>query len=448
MNPKTFTWHPLRSSHSRSDAWRSLWSWVSLLITALILLGSNLDTLPLLDSELIVAQVAQEMAEGRFLSGDWLFPTLNHQPYHQYPVLGLLCLTFGNYQVELTPGNLRMIGAIFTAVSVPLLYTLAREIFVLWRPAFLSALVYLMSFPVVRWGRLALLDGMVLFWTILTVLCVLRSRRDFRWSLGVGLSFSGLFLTQGLVGIFLTVILIIFLAWDTPRLLSSIYFWVGLFLGLLPALTWYWMQWLVYGQPFLRDIFFDAFDIGWSGVVTSVTYYPLAIIKYSWPWLIFAIYGGRLAWESVNWGWAKLILVWGGIYGLIICLLPLNTMGYLLPFYPALALSSGVILSEVNDWTDEIAYPRSWSYSLLIFSGITFLIALYLLLNVSGNFSQVSNIFLLNLILVAMAWTGLVTSILMMRRNPQFIFVLFWGTYVSLILMISSSYWGSNQINW
>ncbi|MGK7942164.1 MAG: ArnT family glycosyltransferase [Crocosphaera sp.] len=448
MNSKTFTWHPLRSSHSRSEAWRSLWSWVSLLIIALILFGCNLDTVPLSDSESMIGQVAQEMAEGRFLSGDWLFPTLDHRPYHQYPVLGLLCLSFGHYQAEWTPTSLRIIGALFAAVSVPLFYTLAREIFVLWRPAFLSALVYLMSFPVVRWGRLALLDGMVLFWTILTVLCVLRLRRDFRWSLGVGLSLSGLFLTQGLVGVLLTVILIIFVAWDTPRLLSSIYFWVGLSLGLLPALTWYWMQWLVYGQPFLNDIFLSSFDMSVSGFFTSFTYYPLAIIKYSWPWLIFAIYGGQIAGKSVNWGWAKLILVWGGIYSLIICFLPLNTMNYLLPFYPAFALASGLMLSEVNDWPDEMSYPRSWSYSLLILSGIILLIALYLLLNVSGNFHQVFDIFLLNLILVAIAWTGLVTGTLIRRRNPQFISVLFWGMYVSLILIISSSYWGTNQIDW
>ncbi|MDJ0509004.1 MAG: glycosyltransferase family 39 protein [Crocosphaera sp.] len=447
MNPKTFTWHPLKSLHFRSEAWRSLWSWVSLLIMALILFGYNLDTPNLLDSERIIAKVVEEMAEGGFLSGDWLFPTLHDQPYHQYPVLGLLCLTFGNYQVEPPSGSLRIIGAIFTAISVPLFYTLAREIFVLWRPAFLSALVYLMSFPVVRWGRLALLDGMVLFWAILTVLCVLRARRDFRWSLGVGLSLSGLFLTQGLVGVFLTVILIIFLAWDTPRLLSSIYFWIGLSLGLLPALTWYWMQWLVYGQSFLNDIFLASFDMSWSGFFTSITYYPLAVVKYSWPWLIFAIYGFKLAKRSVNWGWAKLILVWGSVYSLIICLLPLHTMSYLLPFYPPFALATGLMLSEVNDWPDEMTYPRPWYYSLLILSGTILLIAFYLLLNVSGHFDEVFDVFLLNLILIAIAWTGLVTGTLMIRRNPQFIPVLFWGTYISLILMISSSYWATDKIN-
>ncbi|ACB50966.1 hypothetical protein cce_1616 [Crocosphaera subtropica ATCC 51142] len=446
MNSKTFTWHPLKSLYPRSNTWRSLGSWVGLFAIALILLGSNLDSSPLLDSERIIGQLAQQMAQTSFLSGDWLFPHLDGQPYHQHPVLGLLLLTIGGVKEELTPGRIRFIGAIFASVSVPLLYAVAREIFVLWRPAVLSALIYLMLFPVVRWSRLAMLDGIVLFWSILTILCVLRSRRDFRWSLAVGLSLSGLFLTQGLIGCLVTILLIIFLAWDTPRLLSSIYFWVGVCLGFLPALTWYWMEWLVYGQPFLNEVFFHSLQWGWHNFFISLTYYPLATIKYSWPWLIFAIYGTRLAWKSLNWGWAKLILVWGGFYGGIICVLPLDTMGYMLPFYPAVALASGLMLSEVNDWPKDIPYPQSWPLILLSLSGVISLISLCIFLNFPFHFTLLSHRLLLILTLMAIAFTWAVTSTLIIRRNPQFISVLLWGMYVSLFLVISSPYWTGNNI--
>ncbi|MDJ0661833.1 MAG: glycosyltransferase family 39 protein [Crocosphaera sp.] len=446
MNSNTFTWHPLKSLHSHSDTWRSLGSWVGLLAIALILFGSNLESSPLLDSEWVIAQLVKEMAQQSFLSGDWLFPTLEGQPYHQHPVLGLFLLTIANVKGKITPGNLRFIGALFASLSVPLLYTVAREIFVLWRPAILSALIYLMVFPVVRWSRLAMLDGMILFWSLLTVLCVLRSRRDFRWSLGVGLSLSGLFLTQGLIGCLLTLVLIIFLAWDTPRLLSSIYFWVGVGLGILPALTWYWMEWLVYGQPFLNEIFFHSFKGGWHHFLTSLTAYPLAMVKYSWPWLIFAVYGVKLAGKSLNWGWAKLILVWGGIYGGIICVLPLDSMGYLLPFYPALALASGVMLHEVNNWPHDLPYPQSWPVILLSLSGVISIISLCIFLNFPFDFTLLSDRLLLILTLTAIAFTWAVTSTLIIRRNPQFIAVLLWGTYVSLLLVISSPYWTGNNV--
>ncbi len=446
MNSKTFTWHPLKSLYSRSDIWRSLCSWVGLLAIALILFTSNLDSSPLLESERLIAQLAEELAQKSFLSGDWLFPTLEGQPYHQHPVLGLSLLAIAGVKRELTPESLRFVGAIFASVSVPLLYAVAREIFVLWRPAVLSALIYLMLFPVVRWGRLAMLDGIVLFWSILTVLCVLRSRRDFRWSLAVGLSLSGLFLTQGLIGCLLTISFIIFLAWDTPRLLSSIYFWVGVALGILPALTWYWMEWLVYGQPFLNEIFFHSFERGWYNFFRSLTYYPITVIKYSWPWLIFAIYGIRLAWKCLNWGWAKLILVWVGCYGGIILVLPLDTMGYLLPFYPALALASGIMLSEVHDQPNDIPYPQSWSLILLSLSGVISIISFCIFINFPFDFTLLSYRLLLVLMLMAIALNWAVTSVLIIRRNSQFISVLLWGMYVSLLLVISSPYWTGNNV--
>ncbi len=446
MNSNTFTWHPLKFLHPRSHSWRSLCSWVGLLAVALILFGSNLDNSPLLDSEKQIAQLVQEMAQSSFLSGDWLFPTLEGQAYHQHPVLGLFLLTLAHIKGEITSGNLRFIGALFASLSVPLLYAVAREIFVFWRPAIFSALIYLMLFPVVRWSRLALLDGIVLFWAMLTVLCLLRPRRDFRWSLGVGLSLSGLFLTQGLIGCLLTVILIIFLAWDTPRLLSSIYFWVGICLGILPALTWYWMEWLVYGQPFLNDIFFHSFKKGWYAFFSSLVYYPLGIVKYSWPWLIFAIYGVRLAWKSLNWGWAKLMLVWGGLYGGMILILPLDTMSYLLPFYPVFALASGLMLSEVYDWPDDLVYPQSWPLILLSLSGVIGVISLCIVCNFPFDFTSLSDRFLLILTLIALALTWTVTSALMIQRNSQFISVLLWGTYVSLLLVISSPYWTGKNV--
>ena len=453
MNSKTFTWYPLKSLHPRSDTWLNLYSWVGLLAIALILLGSNLNSPPLLDPERIIGQLITEMAQTSFLSGDWLFPTLEGQPYHQHPVLGLFLLTLTNGQGELTPGSLRLVGAIFASLSVPLLYAVAREIFVLWRPAILSALVYLMLFPIVRWSRLAMLDGIVLFWSILTVLCVLRCRRDFRWSLGVGLSLSGLFLTQGLIACLFTITLIVFLAWDTPRLLSSVYFWMGVSLGILPALTWYWMEWLVYGSPFLNEIFFHSFQGGWQNFFVSLTYYPLAIIKYCWPWLIFTSYGIRLTWQSPNWGWAKLILVWGACYGGIIMLLPLDSMSYLLPFYPALALASGIIFHEVNHWPDDLAYPKSWWMTLLSLSGIVSIVSLYIILDfpfalVLNEFdlTRLSESLSLVLTLISVGLTWGVTATLIIRRNSQFITVLLWGMYVSLLVVIGSPYWMGNNV--
>ena len=71
------------------------------------------------------------------------------------------------------------------------------------------------------------------------MLCVLRSRRDLRYCLGVGIGFGLICLTQGLFGVFLGAIAIVFLFWDTPRLLTSYYLWTGILIGILPVACWY-----------------------------------------------------------------------------------------------------------------------------------------------------------------------------------------------------------------
>ena len=74
-----------------------------------------------------------------------------------------------------------------------------------------------------RYSRLATLDGPLLCFELLTIWAVLRSRRDLKWTLVTGIGLSLMSLTKGLFGIQILAIILLFLFWDTPRLLSSIY---------------------------------------------------------------------------------------------------------------------------------------------------------------------------------------------------------------------------------
>ena len=140
---------------------------VSLLLAALLLFGINLGDLPLRDwDEDTVAQVAREMSDRGDFQG-LLFPTLGGKPYLNKPPLvhGLIALTYALAGVH--EWTTRLPGALLTAVSVPLLYAMGREIFPRRRSALFSALTYLTLLPVMRHGRLAMLDGAVLCFAIL-----------------------------------------------------------------------------------------------------------------------------------------------------------------------------------------------------------------------------------------------------------------------------------------
>ncbi|XHU96417.1 MAG: glycosyltransferase family 39 protein [cyanobacterium endosymbiont of Rhopalodia gibba] len=441
MNHLTFVWNKSQDQGPPENHWREFSVWTGLFLAAFPLFSFNLAS-PFLDGqESLIAQMAKEMVSNNFLSGRWLFPTLWGEFYHQHPPLGIFFIALTYLWGGIGEETTRLSGGILAALSIPLLYGLGREAFGRRMPALFSALIFLTLFPVVRQGRSAWLDGAVICFEILTMWCVLRSRRDLRWSIGVGLSLSCLFLTQGVMSLCVSVAILLFLGWDTPRLLNSDYFWLGIILGLIPAITWYCCQWILFGSASIEGIFLVPFQEHQGLFRELWSFYGLQFVTFSLPWLIFAYSGLELARKSLIWGWAKLILVWGGSYLIIFTLLPLPGISYLTSLYPPLALAGGLVLAEVFDGPRKLLYPKFWRIALFILSGLVSLSFFGFWLNFPVNFGNLSYRLFLILALAVAASTFATAAILITCRNRQFIIILFWGMYVSLMLLVNSPYW-------
>ncbi|MBW4690323.1 MAG: glycosyltransferase family 39 protein [Lyngbya sp. HA4199-MV5] len=447
MLRKPFSWNN-SSDGSIAPAWIDRFWLLGLLLAAGVLFGLDLGTLPLRDwDEGTVAQVARDIWRSPSGSWVWLHPTIAGEPYLNKPPLmhWLMALAFRLGGVN--EWMARLPGASLTALSVALLYAIGRELFSRRIPAIFGALVYLTLLPVVRHGRLAMLDGAVLCFFLLLVLCLLRSRRDLRWGLGVGLAFGLLCLTKGIVALLLGAIAIAFIAWDTPRLLTSIYVWLGVLLGNVPVVAWYWAQWLHYGQAFVSTSVLgqslDRVVVSVEGNRGAPWYYLLEIVKYSLPWLLFFPQSVRLAWENRNVSWAKLVLVWAAGYLLVISLMSTKLPWYVLPVYPALALAVGAFFAELwhpSDLVglrqpDRLRYPIAWIVLLSLVAIAGWIGCFYF--SPVGGYSQAG----LPIILGAIALTLTVAIVLLWRRDSQFLLVLLWGMYVSLALFVASPYW-------
>jgi 4-amino-4-deoxy-L-arabinose transferase-like glycosyltransferase len=440
MSYQIFAWDRSRNKLRQEIRWLEFMSIAGLFIAALALFCLNLGNVPLQPgTEQLIAQMAKEMAATPLQYLQWLFPTQVDRLHLTYPPLSQTLVALAYWVGEPNIWTTRLPGALLAASSVPLLYTLAREIFISRRAALFSALIFLTLLPVVRYGRLAMPDGAILCFEILTLTCVLRSRRDLRWALGAGLGLSLLGLTQGLMGLTVVAVVLLFLGWDTPRLLSSVFFGMGIFLGSAPAIAWYSAQWIWHGQFFLATLLTDDFKTFGEHSVTLSWFHLAELIKYSLPWLIFSLSGMKLAWRDRNWSWAKLILVWCSVC-LIFSLFGVPRHGAIVPLYPALALAGGVVLAEIVGYPIRRPYPRLWA----VFLGLLALIppivgiSLYFERNFALlNFSD--GLFLV--ILGALSLTWGMGAILLARRSEQFIPILFWGMYVCLILLVSSPYW-------
>ncbi|MDY7019778.1 MAG: glycosyltransferase family 39 protein [Cyanobacteriota bacterium] len=459
MSRQIFTTGQPRNQTYIRDQWVN-YVWVcGLFIAALLLYSLNLGGVALRDwDEGIVAQVAREITQGDL---NWLYPTLHGSPYFNKPPLVHNFIAWAFQFGGVHEWTARFPSAILTAASVPLLYLVGLELFRQRTGAIFSALVYLTLLPVIRQGRLAMLDGTVLFLLILMLGCTLRSRRDLRYALGSGLAFGLLCLTKGiLLAVLLGAIAFLFLLWDTPRLLQCKYLWLGLLLGLVPVAAWYTAQWQEYGRSFFEiNLGYQSLRRIWEPVENnqgSSWYYLLEIFKYAWPWQLFWIPGLIFAWKNRSFSWAKLILLWTGVYFIPVSLMTTKLPWYILPIYPALALAVGAYLAQVwregdpetGQWRGNVhaleAVPAPLPHQFLpIFALLTLVgwLGCVYFANLIPALPVVEDEIDLQLTFGALSLTFALTSLLLYRKDRQFLIILFWGLYVSLILFVNSNNW-------
>ena len=283
-----------------------------------------------------------------------------------------------------------------------------------------------------------MLDGAVLCFLCFLVWCALRSRRDLRWSLGIGIGFGLIFLTKGILAILLVAIALIFLAWDTPRLLRSGYLWAGLMLGSAPVIAWYVAQWQHYGIQAGENLLHHSLRRIWDRVESNggpPWYYGLELLKYGWPWLIFLPEGLYRAWTQRNLGWAKLILVWAGVYFTAISLMGTKLPWYGLPLYPAIALAVGWQCDRSWQEFPGFSYPRYWIGLIGLMAVVGWAGSVYF----SPFGLDPSPI--LQLVAIAVGLTMTVTALLMLLSDRQWLPVLLWGSYLSLLIFVCSNSW-------
>ncbi|MHC5831022.1 MAG: ArnT family glycosyltransferase, partial [Nostoc sp.] len=107
--------------------------------------------------------------------------------------------------------------------------------------------------PVVRHGRLAMLDGTTITFFLLLLFCLLKARQNRRYALGVGFCLGLITLTKGMIVLLLGAIACLFLIADRQFvLLTSPYLLVGMFFGNAPAIAWFAAQWQHYGSNFFQ----------------------------------------------------------------------------------------------------------------------------------------------------------------------------------------------------
>lgn len=439
MPKKSFIWSGANTKYPAIEKHIDFAWFLVLLSAAILIFTINLGDLPLRDwDEGIVAQVARDIWRAPAGSMRWLYPTIAGEAYHNKPPLMHLLIAWNYSLGGVNEWTTRLPSATLTAFSVPMLYCIGREIFRQRLACIYSALIYLTMLPVVRHGRLAMLDGGALCFFMVMILCLLKARRDLRYCLGVGIGFGLICLTKGMLGILLGAIAVVFIFWDTPRLLFSLYMWLAIFIGSAPVILWYCTQIWHYSDVFTNEgLVEQSLSRIWQPVEGNKGqpwYYLLEIIKYTFPWVIFFPSSLRFTWENRNLSWAKLTLVWFGVYLLTISLMSTKLPWYIFPLYPSIALACGALLVHSENLPLITSYPRTWLATLSLVAVVAAGGTIYFGF---GSTPKPD----LAIIFVTLSITMGLAAILMQKGDKQFLKIILWGTYVSLLLLMKSNHW-------
>jgi hypothetical protein len=112
----------------------------------------------------------------------------------------------------------------------------------------------------------------------------------------------------------------------------------------------------------------------------------------------------------------------------------------LIPLFPLLALTSAIALIQLRNFPLIVPYPKPLRLALLGFALISILITAAIALNWPINwFSDHQQPFAL-LVLFFLSFTLVMAANLMDRHRTEFISILMWGMYVSLVLLVNTPF--------
>ncbi len=430
-------------------------------LLACVIASLGLGDLPLRDfDEGTVARVAWELTKR--VGYDRLLPTLWDADYLNKPpglhwLIAAVIERSGDFraQLEVIPSEftIRIVPALLSTLVVPLGGLIQWNISDRDRTASLAtASILLTLMPIVRHGRLAMLDGtqlsaIALLWLLLV--SIDRSPIDRFRALGAGLASSSMLLLKAPLLIPAALAAAIPMFWGNEfkcNWRGKTFVW--LILGLIPGISWHvWngfqrgqgALWLWWGDGAGR-VLFDAgsgSDLGWRVPLIEV-------FEGGWPWLVLWPFAIAWAWRYRENRWAKWSL--GSQLLLLMSILPLKTQ---LPWYShPLWLPFALLCSQPLAWLIRFDKPINPPGERLLLIVPVFWQSLGLILVVLGLLGEFELIAWLApyspmALAAGIGWSiggGLLRSSVIRRRLWGAISLVF-GSVVTLAVLMNSSLW-------
>ncbi|TWU59747.1 Undecaprenyl phosphate-alpha-4-amino-4-deoxy-L-arabinose arabinosyl transferase [Rubripirellula tenax] len=341
-------------SHSWTRRQESIAAWVLYVATFAVLLPSL--SYPLIEpDETRYAQIAIEMID----SGDWVTPTLAGKPYLDKPPLMYWLTAASIGLLGPTEFSSRLPAVLSAMATVGLVFVLGRRI-VGARAAWLGAMSLLLCGGFVIAGRFLILDSLLAFFVVLSLLAgylaVREERHRWAWWVLSGSACALGVLTKGPVSLLLCAPPLVASGWlrrdqSRVRLVHWAAFVVPMFLVCVPWYVAVWKSNPDFGDYFFLEHNLNRFTKGsnhrapfWFYVPTLfAAMFPTSLLLPSLGVFLFSRSDQNRRLRTKDLGYLACASVWIlAFFSFASCKLPT----YILPALPMISLMMGVMLDQ------------------------------------------------------------------------------------------------------
>ena len=449
-------------TESISQNYRPPILWVFLFWTiACVIAFVSLGNLPLRDfDEATVARVALELNQKSGL--DRLLPSIWDKPYLNKPpgLHWIISFAIGisqNFQnnLDILPSEfcIRFFPALLSTFVVPLGGLIQWNL----RPkdrisCIATSAILLTLLPIIRYGRMAMLDGTQLSAIALLWFCLssIKNNRSTKFNfLGAGFACSFMLLLKAPLLIPALLASLIPLIWEykSKRSLNNLS-WIWFFYGLIPGLSWHLWNllsngsgafWLWWGDGAGRVLFEKG-----SGSELGILVPIIEILEGGWPWILVWPIGFIWACSSINtrwgiWAFTTQIIIAGSIFPL-----KMQLPWYIHPFWLPFSLLCGppiswLIQRQDNCYKFTKGILKRIPYILSFIGFCIFIFSLLIKLNVFNWGAEYLNI----TFSISASWLiggGLLSNSRKDIRKIGFLGIII-GSIIGLFFFVSSNFW-------
>ncbi len=323
--------------------------WLLAILSAIYILG-NIGTGSLTTwDEAVYANISRGLLD----TNNWLMLHQGKTPWFDKPPLYMWCTALFYKIFGVNEFSTRLTSGLFGIATVMLVYIFVKRIGDK-SMALLAALLLLAAPHYLHYSKMGMMDVTLTFFITLMVYLFWRGQEKPSYLFWSGLALLFAYLTKGIAAITGPVIIFMYCLFSgNLRLLAKWQFLAGILLSLAGIIAWHFGQYLAAGPAAVENYFgFHIFKRAMTvveGHTGGINFYQKVVFNKNKPWsVLFYASSAYMFWLAMKNKDRRAILIisWIAVVYLICTVVRTKLHWYVMPIYPALAVSSAIFIGS------------------------------------------------------------------------------------------------------